>query len=257
MRQINAIASNTFKIILREKTLYFIIVIAVVFGIFSLFLKPLVLGELKKIVYDFSFSIMFFMGVLIAIIIGTIVIQTEYKQKTIYLILSKPISRDKFIIGKFIGMFISILLVEIILSIVFILIILISKVPLTVDFFYSFLFIQLQLLIVCSLSIFFSSFATPITSAVFTSLTVISGIFISSALNIGHLFDKLSNVSKIFLTVLSFILPALSELDMKVLSYSNISIGLDFLFFSISYSLLYSIACLLLTIVIFSRKEFN
>jgi len=86
MRQINAIAANTFKIILREKVLYFIIVIAIVFGIFSLFLKPLVLGELKKIVYDFSFSIMFFMGVLISIVIGTMVIQTEYKQKTIYLI---------------------------------------------------------------------------------------------------------------------------------------------------------------------------
>jgi len=257
MRQINAIAANTLKIILREKVLYFIIVIAVVFGIFSLFLKPLVLGELKKIVYDFSFSIMFFMGVLISIVIGTMVIQTEYKQKTIYLILSKPISREKFIIGKFIGMFVSILIVELMLSVIFVLIILVSKVPLTADFFYSFLFIQLQLLIVCSISILFSSFATPITGAVFTSLTVMAGIFISSALNIGQLFDKLSNFSKLILTVISFILPALSELDMKVLTYSDISLNWNFVLFSISYSLLYSIACLLLTIIIFSKKEFN
>lgn len=257
MKKINAIAFNTLKVILREKTLYFLACFVIISGSSCIFLKPLVLGEINKIVYDFSTATMLLLGILISVVIGTMVIQTEFKQKTIYLILTQPISRNQFIIGKFLGMLLSVLIVEIITAVVFLVIMFFLGVPVTANYFISIGFIQLQLFIVCAISMFFSSFATPITGAVFTFLTVLSGLFVSSALSIGQLTDKVPPSVNIIIKIVSFILPALSDLDIKILSYYNIPLNFNFVFFSISYSVAYIIVCIYLTMLIFQNKEFN
>jgi ABC-type transport system involved in multi-copper enzyme maturation permease subunit len=256
MKIIKAIALNTLKVILREKTLYFLACFIIILGSSSIFLKPLVLGELTKIVYDFATATMLLLGILISVVIGTIVVQKEFKQKTIFLILSQPISRVQFVIGKFIGMILSVIVVEIITAFVFIAIMLVLGIPVSGNFIYSILFIQLQLFIVCGISLFFSSFTTPIAGAVFTFLTVLSGLFISSALSIGPLSNKVPSPVNLILKIISYLLPALAEIDVKILIYYNVPINPNFIFFSISYSFAYILVCLYLTTILFQRKEF-
>ncbi len=257
IKQILVLATNTFRIVLREKTLYFITLFLLIPGAFSFILKPLVIGEIYKVIHDFAASTMLLLGILISIVIGTLIIQIEYKQKTIYLILSKPVSRETFILGKYFGLCMSTLFVEVLAAFVFASIMFLLSIPIGWNFILVFVFIQLQIFIVSAINIFFSSFSTPITSAVFTFLTTLSGIFISSALSIGNLFEKLPPFTLKVLQVTSFILPSLSDIDIKSLSYSNLPLKADFVLFGFSYTIAYIILSLSFAILIFNKKEFN
>ncbi|MBN2362885.1 ABC transporter permease [candidate division WOR-3 bacterium] len=256
MKKVFVLAEVTFKVLLRERSLYFISVFPVLMSLMPVLIKPLVLGEYEKILYDFSNATFLLTGILVAVVTGTTVIQTEFKQRTIYLILSKPVRRDHYLIAKFLGMYWSIFILEIFIALLFAVVFIMTKVPLRLEFCLNFIFIQLQLLIVCALSVFFSSFATPITGAVFTFLTVLSGFYLSSALNFSDISHKLNPLTKFVVSLLAYILPAFSEIDINILAYKRIPLGYDFALSAVSYSLFYVISCLALSIIFFERKEF-
>ena len=257
IKQIFIVSQNTFRLVLREKALYFITLFLLIPSFFSFLLKPLVIGEINKVIHDFAASTLLLLGLLISIVIGTLIIQNEYKQKTIYLILSKPIPRSTFILGKYFGLCMSTLFIEILSAFIFAAVMFFLSLPVGLDFILIFIFIQLQLFIVSAVNIFFSSFSTPITSAVFTFLSTLSGIFISSAISIGNLFEILPPFTLKLLQFVSFILPSLSDIDIKSLSYSNIPLKGDFILFSFSYTLSYIILTLSFAVIIFNKKEFN
>ncbi len=257
MKKTLSIAENTLKIIARERSLYFISVFPLFMALMAVLIKPLVLGEFEKILNDFANSTLLLTGILISVITGTSVIQTELKQKTIYLILSKPVRKECYVFGKFLGMYAGVFILQTAIAVLFIAVFLTTGFSLRNGFFINFVFVQFQLLIVCSLSVFFSSFATPVTSAVFTFLTVVSGMFLSSALNFSDIGEKLNPVVASAVSILGYILPALSQIDINVLAYSNIALGSDFIIFSAAYSLCYVTACLFLSVLIFDGKEFS
>lgn len=246
----------TFKAMLREKTLWFILVFPLLMSVIPIVLKPLVLGEFEKILYDFSNITLIITGILLSIVSGTSVIQSELKQKTIYLLLSKPVRKEQYILGKFFGMYFSVFVVELAVAIFFMVVFLLTGVSVRTEYFLTFAFVQLQLVMICALSVFFSTFTTPITGAVFTFLTVFSGLTLSSALNFADIADKLTPLTKTVVTFLGYFLPALSEIDINILTYYRIPLQADFILASISYSFFYSLTCLAFSFLIFENREF-
>ncbi len=61
-------------------------------------------GAPEKIALDFSLGIMSISNIFIAIVLGSNLLQKEIDSKTLYMILSRPISRSSFIVGKFLGL---------------------------------------------------------------------------------------------------------------------------------------------------------
>lgn len=97
------IALNTFREIIRNKFLYIILFFAFLFILFSLALGKLTIGEGEKVIVDFGLAMIEIFGIFGIIFIGSQLLFKEVEGKTIFLILSKPIRRHEFILGKFFG----------------------------------------------------------------------------------------------------------------------------------------------------------
>jgi ABC-type transport system involved in multi-copper enzyme maturation permease subunit len=116
MRKSWLIGVNTFRESMRNKTLYILLVIAlIVIGASKLF-SFLTAEEEMKMIKDVSFAAIEFFGALIAIFSALGAVAKEIDRRTIYTLLTKPISRNHFIFGKFIGVALVVLLNFVLIS---------------------------------------------------------------------------------------------------------------------------------------------
>ncbi|HOL22395.1 MAG TPA: ABC transporter permease subunit, partial [bacterium] len=120
MKKAWVIALNTFQESLRKKTFYILLVVALIVIGASRFFSFLAAEDELKMIKDVSFSTIEFFGALIAIFTALAAVSGEIEKRTIYPLLSKPITRSNFIIGKLIGQSLIILLNVILMSIFFI-----------------------------------------------------------------------------------------------------------------------------------------
>ncbi len=119
MGKILAVALNTFKEAVRNKVLYFLLVFAVLIIGLSTFLSDLSITGPEKMIKDIGLASIDFFGFLIAVLVGITLIYNEIEKRTIYTIISKPIDRSQFILGKYFGLLITVYVNVIFMSIVF------------------------------------------------------------------------------------------------------------------------------------------
>lgn len=104
MGKIIVIALNTFREAVRNKVLYFLLIFAVILIAFSTVISDLSIAEPERLVKDLGLASIDFFGFLIAVFVGVYLVYNELDRKTIYTIVSKPIDRTQFILGKFFGL---------------------------------------------------------------------------------------------------------------------------------------------------------
>ncbi|MFH0793744.1 MAG: ABC transporter permease subunit, partial [bacterium] len=104
MSKVYAIALNTFKEAVRNRILYILLIFALVLMGSSGVISDLSIAEPEKIVKDLGLAGINFFGLLIAIFIGIGLVYNELDKKTIYTIVSKPIDRHQFLLGKYFGL---------------------------------------------------------------------------------------------------------------------------------------------------------
>ncbi|MBP2676354.1 MAG: putative transport system, permease component [Deltaproteobacteria bacterium] len=103
-RRIFSIAANTFRETIRNKILYAILAFALLVIGLTFFLADLSVGDLARIIVDVGLASIHVFGVVMAVFLGITLISQEIDRKTVYLILSKPVRRFEFILGKTLGL---------------------------------------------------------------------------------------------------------------------------------------------------------
>jgi len=119
MSKVLAIALNTFKEAVRNKILYFLLIFALLIMGFSGVISDLSIAAPEKLIKDLGLASIDFFGFLIAVFVGVYLVYNELDKKTIYTIVSKPIDRYQFILGKYFGLLITIYVNMLIMSIFF------------------------------------------------------------------------------------------------------------------------------------------
>ena len=104
MNKVQAIAMNTFKEAVRDRILYAILVFAIAMIASTYVLATIGAGGGEKIVRDLGLAFISIFGVLIAVFIGIGLVHKEIDRRTIYTIVTKPIHRFQFILGKYLGL---------------------------------------------------------------------------------------------------------------------------------------------------------
>jgi ABC-2 type transport system permease protein len=116
LKKLWSIAANTFTETLRQP-IYAVIVIS---GLILLFISPSVtmytLDEDIKLLRELGLSTLFLSGLFIAIFSAAGAVTEEIETKTITTVLSKPVSRSVFILGKFFGVVTAVALAHLILT---------------------------------------------------------------------------------------------------------------------------------------------
>lgn len=249
------IALNTFKEIVRNKFLYLILFFAFIFIIFSISLWKLTIWDDNKVIVDFWLSMIEIFWLVWVLFVGSQLLFKEIEWKTIFLILSKPINRYEFILGKFLWFSATVFLIILLQSILFLIVLFIKDIQITNLIFYSILNTFLKLEILLSLVFFFSTFI----SNILTILVTLSIYFLSHSFSILlDLVNRLNNSVIIYFTKwLQLIFPPFEALNTKDLIWSFSNFNSFYFLSNISYSLIYLAIILFFTIQIFNRKKFE
>lgn len=249
------IAKNTFKEAIRDKILYIIILFSIFIIGASVVLSTLSIGQNQKIIVDMGLSAISLFGVLITLFVGTTLLNKEIEKKTIYLLLTKPLRRSDFIIGKHLGLSYTLMIIISIMTACFYAVLYFQGMPLNPAYLQSIFMNYIELLVLISIAIFFSTFASPIMSSMYTLGFYLVGHFSKDLLEMG----KLSK-NETFMEVtkyLYYFLPDLEKLNIKnvVLYVDQNSVNNLFLWGTV-YGLIYMSVVLVMSIFVFEFKEF-
>ncbi len=261
MNNIFTIALNTYKESVRNKVFYIILIFALLLLAFSLVLATLALGEDDRIIKHVGLSAINIFGLLLAAFVGVNVVFEELERRTIYTIIASGVSRTSFIIGKFLGLFLTVVVNVLIMGLL--LCILIAFWPnsdITASLILAIFLFLFEMMVITAFAVLFSSFSTPVLSAVLTFMCWV----------IGHMSEDLIEWSKRLmeegatavaklLQFIYYIVPNLEIYNIKnqVVYHEDIgSIGYVTLLYPFA-AILYSAILLVITAISFSRRDFK
>jgi len=254
VKQVWAIASNTFREAIRDRILYLLLVFALVFIAFAQILSLLTVGSEEKIIKDLGLASISLFGVLTAIFIGVSLVSKEIDRRTIYTIVSKPIHRYQFVLGKYCGLALTLLVNTAVMTFWFYLILLFKgfadpRLLLAVYM------IFLELLLVTALAILFSSFSTPILSTLFALSLYLVG-HLSWSLNL--LRDRLAGAAGRWVCrALYLALPNLEIFNIKGEVVHGTALPASLPLWATLYLVGYGVVVLSAACLIFQRKDFS
>src|ERR1041384_7468944 len=104
LRRIRTIARNAFREAVRDRVLYNLVLFVLLLTISAIFLGELSAAQEAKIIVDLGLSAMLLFGAFIAIFVGTGLVYKEIERRTLYAILAKPVGRGEFLLGKYLGL---------------------------------------------------------------------------------------------------------------------------------------------------------
>src|ERR1700739_1081559 len=103
-RRVTAIARNTFREAVRDRVLYNLVLFVVLLSVSAIFLGAASASQDAKIIVDLGLSAMLLFGAFIAIFVGVALVWKEIERRTLYSIFAKPVGRGEFLLGKYLGL---------------------------------------------------------------------------------------------------------------------------------------------------------
>lgn len=253
MSAITIIAQNTFKETVRNKVMANILLFAIGMVLMTMIVSNWSLDQQAKILKDFGLAAISIFGLLIALFVGVRTIYQEIERHTIYMLVSKPISRWQVILGKYFGLAATIFIN--ILAITFCLFVVDFFIEGTVDFglIPGIFLIVLEIYLVIAFAIFFSTFTSPLLSAIFTLIIYVIGHLAPSI----QIFTKLrpDDPANTILLALYKILPNLENFNIKTEVVEHVALPENMILYAMIYGISYVAILLFLTSWIFKKKD--
>ncbi len=255
LSRIWTIAANGFQEVIRDRILYIIGFFALLLIIAQRLLPEISVGADDKIIVDFGLGTIELLGAIIAIFVGTGLINKEIEKKTVLVLIPKPISSSEFILGKHLGLSAVIAVMVSIMMVIYLIILTVSGIsyPLGSLIISSF-YLLLQLSLIIAISLTFGVFTSSILATLLSFGVYLMGNFSSDLLELGKI-SKNDSI-KFFTEVLYVILPDLSRLNLKNEAVYNVLPSINELIAHGLYGILYTMMLLTITVIIFSRRQF-
>ncbi len=251
-----AIAKQTLEDMLRRKILLILLIVAVAMialGPSVGFLSP---RESSAVLRSLGLAVILIAGLLITILAGIQVIPNEIERRTIYTVLSKPVQRFEFVLGKFLGGLATVFVMLLAMGIVFLGVLMWQeKAGIPLDMAKGVLMTFFQMMLLGALAIFFSTFATPVVNF-FLSF----GIFMVGNMSVvtESLTKNNNPMTRLLATIVHLIIPNFGNFNIQnKLIHPDVQISNENIFIiqNIIYALVYSAVLLIGAIIVFDRRE--
>lgn len=255
MKRILVIAGNTYREAVRDRVLYLLLFFAGSTIILSRLLAVLAVGDRVKIIMDVGLASLSLFGALVAILVGTSLVYREIDKKTIFTLVAKPIHRHEFLLGKFFGLVFTQLVIVLLMTLFFQAFLFIHTLHLDGPVFLAALYIFLELILLTAVAILFSSFSTPILASLFTLSFYVIGHFSRGLLTLIRKMP--AGAGRSIMRFFYFLLPDLENFNLKTEVVHHLPIPGAFLVKSAIYGLFYALFILVLTVLVFRRRDFQ
>jgi ABC-type transport system involved in multi-copper enzyme maturation permease subunit len=255
IRRILTIAWNTWREAIRSKLLYTLFFFAMVLILASLILANISYVERNRILQDIAMASIRFFSVAIAIFVGVGLIHREVDRRTVYTILSKPLSRGEFLLGKYFGLVATLWLQAAIMSCVFVVISLFREVPLTDGHAAAFGLLAMELAVVTAIATLFSAFTTPLLASLFAGGVWIAGNLSRNLRDIG--IDSDAEIVRQVTALLHRLLPDLASFNLSIEAAHGLPLAASDLWLPVVYGVAYATIVLICAVTVFERRDFK
>lgn len=249
------IASNTFLEAVRDRVLYNLIAFALLMSGAAILVGQISIGIERLVVVNLGLTAVSLFGVIIAIFIGIGLVSKEIEKRTLYTVLSRPVQRWEFIVGKFFGLAGTLVVNTFFMAIgVFAALLYVSRRFHAPDgwILVALYFIVLQFLIITSLALLFSSFSSPLLSAVFAFSLFVIGSF---AEDLRGFATMAHGASRWLATLAAYLVPNFSSLNVISSVAHAQPVAAHLILSNTVYALVYAGMALCGAVVIFEHRN--
>ncbi len=254
--RILAIAKNAFREAVRDRILYNLILFVLLITASAIFLGELTAGQESRVIVNLGLSSVLLFGSFIAIFVGVSLVWKEIEKRTVYSVFAKPVGRGEFIIGKYLGLCATLALNVLVMGIgVTFALVYVGGGRLIAGVWGTVALIFFELTILTAVAIMFSSFSTPALSALLTFFVFLIGHFSASLLDLATELGSKTAIG--FFTVIYYLLPNLSNFSFIANAANGQAAPANMLGSAAVYALAYDVALMVITVTIFSRRNFK
>jgi ABC-type transport system involved in multi-copper enzyme maturation permease subunit len=256
--RIAAIAGNAFREAVRDRVLYNLVLFVLLLTGAAVFIGELSGGQERKIIVDLGLSAMLLFGVFIAIFVGVGLVYKEIERRTVYTIFAKPVSRGEFLLGKYLGLCLTLLVNVLVMGGgVSLALIYVSGGldPLVFSIWPAILLLYVELMILTGVALLFSSFSSPALSALLTFFVFIIGHFSADLKTFASSMGTAS--ARYFFGGLFYLLPNLANYSYITPTAHGQTPAPAMFFAALAYAVVYITVLLAAATLIFNRRNFK
>lgn len=170
-----AVALNTFREAVRNRVLYVLALFAVGLMAFSVVLGALSMHEELRIIKDLGLAGISLVGVVIALFLGVNLLSKELDRKTVYFVIPKPLRRWEFLLGKYVGQVLTLTVLVVLMATILALLLVAQGGSHGVVMVRAEVLVLVELALLTAVAMLFSSFSSPYLSAMLTAALWIIG----------------------------------------------------------------------------------
>jgi ABC-type transport system involved in multi-copper enzyme maturation permease subunit len=250
------VAINTFREAVRDRVLYNLIFFALLMMGAAILVGEISVGIERLVIINLGLAAISIFGLIMAVFIGVGLVYKEIEKRTLYSLLAKPIRRGEFLVGKYGGLLLTLVVNTSLMTL-----------GLAVALFYvgrpflrsdasiliAVYFIVLELALVTALALFFSCFSSPVLSTLFTLGIYLTGMFAADIRDFGDL--TRNPVVQGVARLLYYLVPNFHNFNAIAAAAHGETIPLTLVLHNTLYTLLYVTLVLLAASAVFSRRD--
>ncbi len=253
--RIRHIAANTFREAVRDRVLYNLVAFALLLVGAAILVGQISIDIERLVVINLGLTAVSLFGMVIAIFVGIGLVSKEIEKRTLYTVLSRPVRRWEFIVGKFFGLAGTLVVNTFFMALgVFAALLYVSRHLQRPDAWVlvAVYFIVLQFLMITALALLFSSFSSPLLSAVFAFSLFVIGSFAEDLRGFAAL---TSGVTRWLATGLAYLVPNFSALNVISSVAHGQAVSGQLVLYNSIYALFYAGMALSGAILIFEHRN--
>ena len=253
--RISHIARNTFREAVRDRVLYNLIAFAVLMSAAAILVGKISINIERLVVINLGLTAVSLFGIVISIFIGIGLVSKEIEKRTLYTVLSRPVRRWEFILGKFFGLAGTLAVNAFFMAIgVFGALLYVSRHFERADawLLVALYFIVLQFIVITALALLFSSFSSPLLSAVFAFSLFVIGSF---AEDLRGFAAMTTGIARWLALGSAYLVPNFSALNVIGSVAHAQPVSGQLVLYNTAYALIYATMVLSAAVIIFEHRN--
>jgi len=253
--RISHIARNTFREAVRDRVLYNLIAFAVLMSVAAILVANISINIERLVVINLGLTAVSLFGIVISIFVGIGLVSKEIEKRTLYTVLSRPVRRWEFILGKFFGLAGTLAVNTFFMAIgVFGALLYVSRHFERADawLLVALYFIVLQFIVITALALLFSSFSSPLLSAVFAFSLFVIGSF---AEDLRGFAAMTTGIARWLALGSAYLVPNFSALNVIGSVAHAQPVSGQLVIYNTAYALIYATMVLSAAVVIFEHRN--
>ena len=268
MNAARSVAIAVFRESVRDRIFYNLVLFAVLLVGASILIGQLTAGQDVKIIKDLGLSATSVFGLFISIFVGINLVSKEVERRSVYPLLAKPIRRSEFIVGKYAGLLLTLMVNVVVMTLALyaVLFWLARGVPANIQAVWdapaldpallkAVALIYVDLAVVTAVAVLFSTYSSPLLSAVFTLCIYVVGQFNEDLKRLDQIVG--APAAGIIGKACYYLLPDFAKFDVKLAVVHGAPVGDGYMLWTTAYAAVYIAALLFGACLIFSRRDFK